>query len=78
MQGLATKTGYLITNFSIKKKVADFSTTFGAEDRTRTDTLLRARDFKSLVSANSTTSAFCFLGITLLVFGGTTQNRTED
>ena len=31
---------------------------FGAGDRVRTGTLLPARDFKSLVSANSTTPAF--------------------
>ena len=37
--------------------LAGFSV-FGTSGRTRTDTLLRARDFESRVSTNSTTLAF--------------------
>ena len=61
-------------------KIINTKDTYGARGRTRTGTLVRARDFKSLVSTNFTTRAkrlakVCFRSL-LNYFGGWSRNRT--
>ena len=57
-QGLVRSFGYKARTL-IKTQIVSLSAfLFGAADRGRTGTLFRARDFKSLVSAYSTTAAY--------------------
>lgn len=61
-------------------KIINTKDNYGARGRTRTGTLVRARDFKSLVSTNFTTRAkrlakVCFRSL-LNYFGGWSRNRT--